>query len=182
MILPLQDAISRSTLLLYARAWNTSHQGDEMRNLQLEERLANYVKSLSEYEFGNLLTRMYDYRNEIPDGVPDWYHERESRKEVLAKLLNAFRTSDGYAFLLPLTNARKVGLSFSEWLEASRNRGFRKGLPFDSVKRIFSERVKALVEEGFVVRTIGGYAPAPGIQILLSGAQELRDLWVRELD
>ena len=109
-----------------------------MRNLQLEERLANYVKSLSEYEFGNLLTRMYDYRNEIPDGVPDWYHERESRKEILAKLLNAFRTSDGSAFLLPLTNARNVGLSFSEWLEASRNRGFRKGLPFDSVKRIFS--------------------------------------------
>ena len=182
MIFPLQDAISRSTLLLYARAWNTSHQGDEMRNLQLEERLANYVKSLSEYEFGNLLTRMYDYRNEIPDGVPDWYHEMESRKEVLAKLLNTLRTPDGSALLLPLTNDRNVGLSFSEWLEESRNRGFRKGLPFDSVKRIFSERVKALIEQGFVARTIGGYAPAPGIRILLSEAQELIHLGVRELD
>jgi len=182
LIFPLQDAISRSTLLLYARAWNTSHQGDEMRNLQLEERLANYVKSLSEYEFGNLLTRMYDYRNEISDGVPDWYHEKESRKEALAKLLNTLRTPDGTAFLLPLTNARVVGLSFSEWLEESRNRGFRKGLPFDSVKRLFSERVRALLEQGFVVRTIGGYVPAPGIRTLLSGAQEIIDQEVRELD
>src|SRR5438552_19101953 len=105
-----------------------------MRNLQLEERLANYVKSLSEYEFGNLLTRLYDYRNEIPDGVPNWYQEKESRKEMLAKLLNTLRTPDGTAFLLPLTNARIAGLSFSEWLEASGNRGFRTGLPLASVK------------------------------------------------
>src|SRR5439155_19305863 len=99
-----------------------------MGNLQLEERLGNYVKSLSEYEFGNLLTRMYDYRNEILHGVPDWYHERESRKEGLAKLLSTFRTPDGTALLLPWTNPRIVGLSFSEWLEYSRNRGFRRGL------------------------------------------------------
>ena len=153
-----------------------------MGNLQFEERLANYVRSLSEYEFENLLTRMYDYRNEIPDGVPNWYHEKESRNEALAKLLNTLRTPDGTAFLLPLTNARIVGLSFSEWLDESRNRGFRTGLPFDSVKRIFSERVKALVEQGFVARTIGGYAPPPGIRILLSEAQELIHLGVREFD
>ena len=152
-----------------------------MRNSQLEERLANYVRSLSKYEFGNLLNRMYDYRNEIPHEVPDWYHEKESRKEALAKLLNTFRTPDGTALLLPLTNARIVALSFSEWIEESRNRGFRKGLPVDSVKRIFSERVKALVEQGLVVKTIGGYVPAPGIRILLSKAQELIDQGFREL-
>ncbi len=75
-----------------------------------------------------------------------------------------------------------MGLSFSEWLEESRNRGFRKGLPSDSVKRIFAERVKALVEEGFIVRTIEGYTLAPGIQILLRDAQELIDLGIKELD
>jgi hypothetical protein len=143
-----------------------------MVNLELEEQLANYARSLSEYEFRHLLTRMYDYRSEAPDGLPDWYHEKKARKEVFATLLNTMRTPDGSALLLPWTKARNVGLSFSEWLEESRTRGFRKGLPSDSVKRIFAERVKALVEGGFIVRTVGGYAPAPGIQGLLLDAQE----------
>jgi len=115
---------------------------------------------------------MYDYRNEVPDGLPDWYHEKEARKEAFATLLNIMRTPEGFALLSPWTNAPYVGFSFSRWLEESRKRGFREGLPSDSAKRIFAEKVKTLVEEGFIIRTIEGYSPAPGIQRLLLDSQE----------
>src|SRR6267378_1879881 len=119
-----------------------------MEGLGLEERLANYVRSISEDEFGKLVTRMNDYRTEGPDGIPEWLHRPESRKEALATLLNIMWTPDGSALLLPWIRTGKISLSFSEWLEDSTSRGFRKELPSDSVKRIFSERLKALVVEG----------------------------------
>jgi hypothetical protein len=153
-----------------------------MEELKFEERLANYVRSMSEYEFRNLVARMNDYRTELPDGIPEWLHRPESRREALATLLNMMRTPDGLALLLPWIETNKVSLSFSAWLKESTNRGFRKGLDSDSVKRIFAERVKVLVEEEFILRTVEGYAPAPGTRKLLSDTQELIDLGIEELD
>src|SRR2546422_1471558 len=144
-----------------------------MEELKFEERLANYVRSMSEYEFRNLVTRMNDYRTEVPDGVLEPLHEPDSKKKALATLLNMMRTPDGLALLLPWIETTKVGLSFSAWLKESTSRGFRKSLDSDSVKRIFAERVKVLLEERFIVRTVEGYAPAPGIQMVLRVAQEL---------
>ncbi len=146
-----------------------------MKKEDFEELLRQTITTMGPYEYESLLRRMDEYRAiDYEEGLSSIECRMKDLRDVLSNLL---MKPDGAAILAPwLEESSNRALTCSEWLRKARNHGFGERIDGSAAKSIFLRKIRPIVEEGVVVKTLEGYVPAIGIRGLLLDLREIHEM------